>query len=116
MDGVSSLAAMALTIAGVFLLPSLVDRRALRNAVVVAFPDHCGIRWQSEKPFDGFPADMSVKPKRSRGVLGELPYLDVAAPINPRPDADDILSTPDTQDHPAYLFTCLCELVANDAK
>lgn len=38
-----------------FLLASLVDSRALSNAVVVALPDDVGVGWEGEHSFDGFP-------------------------------------------------------------
>jgi hypothetical protein len=36
-------------------LTSLVNRAALSDAVVMAFPNHVGIRWQRQGALDGFP-------------------------------------------------------------
>ena len=43
-----------------FLLASLVDSRALRNAVVVAFPDDVGVGREGKQSFDCFPDWVSI--------------------------------------------------------
>lgn len=45
-----------------------------------------------------------------------LPNLDVSSTINPRPDTENILSTPDTQHSTAHLFTSLRELIPDHRK
>lgn len=49
------LVAASLTVMARLFLTSLVNHAALSDAVVMAFPNHVGVRWQRQDALDGFP-------------------------------------------------------------
>jgi len=49
------LVAASLAVVARLFLTSLVNRAALSDAVVMAFPNHVGVRWQRQDALDGFP-------------------------------------------------------------
>lgn len=97
-DGVSPLSMpmtmpVMLSVPRVLLLPSLIQGRALRYTVVVAFPDDSRICWKSEQTFNGLPAIHLSAQSFALVGWGCEPDLDITAPIDPRPDAKDVLAT-----------------------
>lgn len=81
-----------------FFLTSLVNRRALSNAVVMALPYDVGVSREGKQTFDRFP-DLNVPPT-----------------VNPGPDTQNILAAPHAENSTANLVGCLCKLVANDSQ
>lgn len=97
-----------------FLLPSLVNGGPLRDAIVVTLPHNVGVWGEREDALDCLTAS-TLALRRTIGSENQ-PNLDVSPPINPRPDAHDILAAPDAENSTADFLASLGELVPHDCK
>lgn len=97
-----------------FLLTSLVNRRALSNAIVMALPYDVGVDREGKQTFDRFPSKISMRENRlhRKGI----PDLNIPPTVNPSPDTQNILAAPHAENSTANLVGCLCKLVANDSQ
>lgn len=95
-------------------LSCLIEGRSLGNAIVMALPHYVRIRREGKKAFDGLSARLLVYRSCMEGF--RIPNLDVSSTINPSPDTQDVLATPDTQHGAAYFITGLHELISNNSE